>query len=69
MILVGVVVGVAAAVAAGRLLERLVAGLRPAEPLTFSVMISVLVVAALFASFLPARRVSRMDPVRALRQE
>jgi putative ABC transport system permease protein len=69
MILVGVVLGVAAALAAGRLLAQLVAGVRPAEPLTFTVMISVLVVAALFASFLPARRASRMDPVSALRQE
>ena len=69
MILVGVVLGVAAALAAGRLLGRLVAGVRPAEPLTFTIMISVLVLAALFASFLPARRASRMDPVSALRQE
>ena len=61
--------GVAAALAAGRLLGRLVAGVRPAEPLTFTVMVSVLVLAALFASFLPARRASRMDPVSALRQE
>jgi predicted permease len=69
MILVGVVLGVAAALAAGRLLGRLVAGVRPAEPLTFTAMVSVLVVAALFASFLPARRASRMDPVTALRQD
>jgi ABC-type lipoprotein release transport system permease subunit len=50
-------------------LERLVAGMRPAEPLTFAAMLSVLVIAALFASFLPARRASRVDPMSALRQE
>ncbi|MCU1239684.1 MAG: hypothetical protein JWO71_410 [Candidatus Acidoferrum typicum] len=69
MILVGVVLGVAAALAAGRLLGRLVAGVHPAEPLTFTIMVLVLVVAALFASFIPAHRASRMDPVSALRQE
>jgi ABC-type lipoprotein release transport system permease subunit len=37
--------------------------------LTFVVMISVLVLAALFASFLPARHASRTEPMSALRQE
>jgi predicted permease len=69
MIFVGVGVGIAGALAAGRLLEHLVDGMRPAEPLTFAIMIPVLVVAALFASFLPARRASRVDPMSALRQE
>jgi predicted permease len=69
MILVGVGIGVATALAAARLLERLVAGVRSTEPLTFAIMISVLVAAALFASFLPARRASRVDPMSALRQE
>ncbi|MGO9257203.1 MAG: ADOP family duplicated permease [Bryobacteraceae bacterium] len=69
MILAGVGVGAAAALAAGRVLERLVEGMRPTEPLTVATMISVLVAAALFASFLPARRASRVDPMRALREE
>jgi predicted permease len=69
MIFAGLVAGILAAVAAGRLLERLVTGIRPAEPLTFAAMVSVLVIAALFASFLPARHASRVDPMSALRQE
>jgi predicted permease len=69
MIAVGVGVGIAGALAAGRVLERLVEGMRPTEPSTFGSMICVLVVAALFASFVPARRASRVDPMRALRQE
>ncbi len=69
MIFAGIGVGIAAACAAGRLLERSVDGVRSAEPLTFAVMVSILVVAALFASFLPARRASRVDPMKALRQE
>jgi putative ABC transport system permease protein len=69
MIFVGVGVGLAIALAAARLLERLVAGVRSAEPSTFAIMTSVLVAAALLASFLPARRASRVDPMSALRQE
>jgi ABC-type antimicrobial peptide transport system permease subunit len=69
MIFVGVGVGMTAAFVAARLLEHLVAGVRSAEPLTFAMMICVLVVAALFASFLPARRASRVDPMSALREE
>ena len=69
MILAGVGTGMLAALAAARILGRTVAGMQPAGPLTFSVTVSLLVAAALFASFLPARRASRVDPVRALRQE
>jgi predicted permease len=69
MILVGVGVGIAGAWAAGRVLTRLVEGMQSSQATTFAIMIPVLVVAALFASFLPARRASRVDPVKALRQE
>jgi ABC-type antimicrobial peptide transport system permease subunit len=69
MIFAGVAVGIAAGIAAGRLLQRLVDGMRPTEPGTFALMVAVLVVAALFASFVPARRASRVDPMSALRQE
>ena len=69
MILVGVGVGAIAALVAACVLTHWVEGVRPTEPLTYAMMISVLVAAALFASFLPARRASRVDPMTALRQE
>jgi predicted permease len=69
MVAVGVGAGMLAALAAGRMLRRSVEGVRPTEPSTFAIMISVLVVAALLASFAPARRASLVDPVKALRQE
>jgi putative ABC transport system permease protein len=50
-------------------LEHLVTGVRSIDPLTFALMICVLAFAALMASFLPARRASRVDPMRALREE
>jgi predicted permease len=69
MILAGVFIGTAAALAAARVMLRLVEGMQPTEPSAFGMTIPVLIVAALFASFLPARRASRVDPVIALRQE
>jgi ABC-type antimicrobial peptide transport system permease subunit len=69
MVGAGVVLGGIASIAASSALEKAVAGMRPQPPSTFAAMFAVLVVAALAASFLPARRASRVDPVKALRQE
>ncbi len=69
MIFVGVLLGVAGAMGAGRVLIRLVDGMRAIEISTVVIPAAFLVAAALFASFLPARRASRVDPMRALRQD
>jgi putative ABC transport system permease protein len=69
MILVGVGVGAIAAVAAGRVMERLVDGMEPTGPQAFAITIPILVIAALVASLIPARRASLVDPWKALRQE
>jgi predicted permease len=69
MICVGLGVGLFGAVAAAHLLEHLVEGVRRADLSTLAIMIPVLVIAALLASFVPARRASRVDPMTALRQE
>jgi predicted permease len=69
MLAAGVAVGAAGALAAGRVLLRLVEGMQPSGLADFAVTLSVLLVAALFASFLPARRASRIDPMTALRQD
>jgi ABC-type antimicrobial peptide transport system permease subunit len=69
IVFAGAGVGLAIAFVVARLIERLVAGVRSTEPLTFAVMISVLVTAALLASAIPARRAGRISPMRALRQE
>ena len=69
MIAAGVALGAVAAAAAGRVLARLVEGMGQSEPESFAIMIPVLVATALVASWLPARRASRLDPLVALRQE
>jgi predicted permease len=69
MIVIGVAAGLLGAIAAARLLHRLVEGMQPAEPLTFVTMITILFATALLASYIPARRASHTNPVEALRQD
>jgi len=69
MILGGIALGAVAALAAGRVLERSVEGMQSTEASAFAFTIPVLMIAALAASYVPARRASRVDPVSALRQE
>ena len=69
MIFGGVAVGILAALAAGRLLMHAVDGMQSTEPSTLIITVPVLVLAATLASYGPARRASRIDPIRALRQD
>jgi predicted permease len=65
----GVVVGVPAAVAAGRLFENTLFGVSTADPMVLGAGLGILGVAATIAALLPARRAATMDPVRAPRIE
>jgi putative ABC transport system permease protein len=67
--LIGVVVGVAGAVALTRVLSSLLYDVTPTDPVTLGMVSCVLVVIALLASYLPARRAARVDPMVALRYE
>jgi ABC-type antimicrobial peptide transport system permease subunit len=69
MIFVGVAAGIVAALAAARVLERSVTGVCSVDPLAFTIMIALLVAAGLFASWLPARRASKVDTTIAPRYE
>jgi predicted permease len=69
MLAAGVAVGLGASFAAARVLERLVAGMRPGDPETVAAMVAVLTGAALAATFVPARRAARVDPMAALRAD
>lgn len=67
--LAGAGIGAGMSVIAGRVLERMVAGVPGPEPIVFCVMLAVLLAAALLACYLPARRAAKVDPMVALRYE
>jgi putative ABC transport system permease protein len=65
----GVLVGVGSALALTRLMASLLYGTKPSDPMTFVAVVSALGCVALAASYLPARRATRVNPVVALRYE
>jgi len=67
--IVGAVVGVAAALAVTRFLSSMLFGVKPSDPATFVAIAALLALVALAASYIPARRATRVDPMVALRYE
>ncbi|HEY9140497.1 MAG TPA: ABC transporter permease [Bryobacteraceae bacterium] len=65
----GLVVGIAGAFAAGRVLASLLSEVKPGDPAIFAATATLLAVVALIACYLPARRAARLDPMTALRYE
>jgi putative ABC transport system permease protein len=66
---VGVAFGLAASFALMRWMSGLLFEVRPVDPVTYAAVAGVLMVAAVSASYLPARRASSIEPVQALRGE
>jgi predicted permease len=67
MALIGVAVGMAASLALTRLMARLLFGVSAYDPLTFLAVACLLILVALAAAYVPARRAMRIDPMVALR--
>jgi len=66
---IGIAIGLAAALAAGRILASLLFGTRAADPFTLGAAALIFLTTALLAALVPAARASRTDPLRALRAE
>ena len=69
LVVVGFAVGIAGALAAGRVLASLLHEVKPGDPAIFAVTAGFLALVALLACYLPARRAARLDPMTALRYE
>jgi predicted permease len=69
MAVAGIVLGLLGALQLTELLEQLLFGVAPIDPTTFAVIPLLLMLVALFACFVPARRATRVDPLVALRHE
>jgi putative ABC transport system permease protein len=67
--IIGACVGLLGALALGRFMSSFLYGVQPSDPLTFLAMAVVLGAVALTASYIPARRATRIDPLLALRHE
>jgi ABC-type antimicrobial peptide transport system permease subunit len=69
MIAIGVLIGIPAALAAGRLIQSMLFQLTSFDPLSMLAVIVLLTVVALLAGWIPARRATKVNPVIALRYE
>ena len=66
---IGVLIGLLAALGLTRAMATMLVGVTPTDPVTFGGIAILFVVIAAIASWIPARRASRLDPASALREE
>jgi ABC-type antimicrobial peptide transport system permease subunit len=69
LVLLGIVIGIPAAMLASRLFSSMLFGLNATDPLSMLLVVIVLLAITLLASYIPARRATKVDPMIALRYE
>ena len=68
-VLIGLMIGVACAIGIAQVLQGLLFGVSPADPLTFGGIVLVLLLTSAIACYLPARRAAALEPLIALRHD
>jgi putative ABC transport system permease protein len=69
LVTLGLAIGLAGTFATGRVVRKLLYGVSPSDPLTLGAVELTLLLVALLASYFPARRATRVDPMVALRSD
>jgi ABC-type antimicrobial peptide transport system permease subunit len=69
LVAAGAAIGIAGALVCTRVLQTMLFDVTPSDPVTYAGIVALLGIAATAASWIPARRASRVDPVVALRAE
>jgi putative ABC transport system permease protein len=69
LVAIGLAIGLAGTLAARKVVQRLLYDVSPTDPLTLAAVALVLLLVALLASYIPARRATRLDPMIALRSD
>ena len=69
LVVIGLIIGLAGALVLTRLMRILLFEVSPTDPITFAVVALCIIVAALLACYIPARRATKVDPLVALRYE
>jgi ABC-type antimicrobial peptide transport system permease subunit len=66
---VGLAISVPTALGTSKLVESFLFGIKPNDPLSLTLAVLILLMAAILAGYMPARKASRIDPMIALRNE
>jgi len=69
VVLIGIISGIALALVCTRLISSFLYGLSPTDPIAIALAMLILMLVALLASYLPARRATKVDPIVALRHD